>query len=372
MTNNTSKNKSYARQGGYSVPPLSSVTRQYSVLFHLPPHALVDESALMLALEEVGAVVASLLSRSYAVVTLSEEATPPLGQREAFLARAFDLSHDIKISCGEFRTVEGYSIGYKREGRREFFESRVTRLATMEPLLPLEKYEDYVIGLCRTLNNIGMHILSEISRVIGLDSAFLSDLVDWDLCPLPDAPFSASVLRICSYPPSQEEISFGAHTDTSFLTICPICDVPGLEVFDPQDRRWRDIEAEVHGSGAVIVLVGELLQILLKGRFRACVHRVRSPLEGHRFSSPWLIRGRRRATIDPLHGKYKHRISIEEVTAMVALDGVSMGEVHLLLDFKRRRCSKQNQTNETEWILTAFPTDSLTSNLKTATQENSS
>lgn len=316
----------------------------------------------MLRLEAGDEVVASLLERSYVVIDCyhPEETSRLWEEREHLLSQAFELPDDHKLSSGVFRSVEGYTLGYKREGNREFFETRVSRLATVEPYLPVEGYDDFVLALCRELNSIGVHILREISRVLGIDPGFLLDLVDKELCPLPEAAYSASVLRICRYPPSEERISFGAHTDTSFLTISPLCSVPGLEVYDSKEDRWVDVESVYPCSNTVVVLVGELLQILFRQRFRASVHRVRSPLAHHRVSSPLLMRGRRAAVIEPL--MYEHYLTEEEVAALVAdLRGVSMSEVHTLLDFKRRRCSKQNQTSETEWVLAAFPATALIS-----------
>ena len=325
-------------------------------------------AAKLLSLEAGEEVVARLLERSFVVIRCHRpEAQRCLwDEREHIFARAFDLSEDDKTGSGNFRSVGSYTLGYKREGNREFFETRVSRLGIVEPSLPVEGYQDFVLTLLRELNSIGVRILREISRELGLDPSFLLDLVDSEICPLPEAAYSAAVLRICRYPPSEERISFGAHTDTSILTICPLCSVPGLEVYDPHDQRWVAVESEYVSSDTVLVLVGELLQIIFRQKFRASVHRVRSPLERHRLSSPLLMRGRRAAIIDP--SKYEHHLSEEEVAALLAdLHGVSMSEVHMLLDLKRRKCSKQNQINEAEWVLSAFSASVDSSNTNSMT-----
>ena len=48
--------------------------------------------------------------------------------------------------------------------------------------------------------------------------------------------YSSSVLRICCYNPlntvnKDEKVAFGAHTDTTFLTVAPCSSVPGLEIY---------------------------------------------------------------------------------------------------------------------------------------------
>jgi isopenicillin N synthase-like dioxygenase len=187
-------------------------------------------------------------------------------------------------------------------------------------------------------------------------------LIDKDLLSIGSNELSSSLLRICSYPHESKNesssLAFGSHTDTSFLTICPISSNPGLEVYDYIDSKWKCIEEEHWTDTSVIVMAGEFLQMILKQHFTACIHRVRAPHAGVRYSCPLIMRGRPTALISPSQEKYKHKIETEDIRRCVAdLDGVSMNDVHLLLDLKRQKCSREHRdSDEEDWILSSFPT----------------
>uniref|UniRef100_A0A0D9XH28 Fe2OG dioxygenase domain-containing protein n=1 Tax=Leersia perrieri TaxID=77586 RepID=A0A0D9XH28_9ORYZ len=71
----------------------------------------------------------------------------------------------------------------------------------------------------------------------------------------------------------QPELTLGMppHSDYVLLTILLHDDVTGLEV-SYGDGRWASVEA---AAGAVVVNVGDHLEILSNGRYRSVVHRVR-------------------------------------------------------------------------------------------------
>ena len=127
-----------------------------------------------------------------------------------------------------------------------------------------------------------------------------------------------TALRLCCYHPSARRVAFGAHTDTTFFTIVPFAEAPGLEVYDARARGWVCPEAAAppRGGGAaaaarVLLMPGELLEVLTAGRVRAAVHRVVVPeaaaataaaaaaaaAAAPRVSSPLLIRGARAAVV---------------------------------------------------------------------------
>lgn len=87
----------------------------------------------------------------------------------------------------------------------------------------------------------------------------------------------------------------GAHTDTTFLTVIPCASAPGLEVLQPSTGRWLRPEAagDAEPGADVMLLAGELLQVLGRGSYQAAVHRVVRPagLTEPRISTPLLVRG---------------------------------------------------------------------------------
>jgi isopenicillin N synthase-like dioxygenase len=106
--------------------------------------------------------------------------------------------------------------------------------------------------------------------------------------------------KIIRYPPPSEEFptdqGVGAHTDGGFLTFVHQDEVGGLE-------------AEVHGEwvrvparpGAFVINIGEMLQLVSQGYFRATPHRVVSPPRGvPRVSVAYFFNPKFEAKVEPV------------------------------------------------------------------------
>jgi hypothetical protein len=129
----------------------------------------------------------------------------------------------------------------------------------------------------------------------------------------------------CNESGNNSEI-FGAHTDTTFITAVPVASVAGLEIFDEAAQLWYRPELAVHRYHSdkendslpmttlpwytryVVLMPGELLQLVTCNEVPAAVHRV---IDGYnnnnkqvddsaiittsssvRYSAPVLLRGR--------------------------------------------------------------------------------
>jgi hypothetical protein len=147
---------------------------------------------------------------------------------------------------------------------------------------------------------------------------------------------SMSPHRICRYEGKEKDQSisetkenFGAHTDTSFLTLVPVAAINGLEIFDEDANAWlrpellarqawedgrkkRGLDPTSHTENVkifdgdeerqvnlpwysryVVAMPGELLQIATRNEIAASVHRVVSVANGDaRISAPVLLRAR--------------------------------------------------------------------------------
>ena len=182
------------------------------------------------------------------------------------------------------------------------------------------------------------------------DGAFL-------YCSEKEGSVSMSPLRLCSYCNVKEDTPtevFGAHTDSSFVTIVPVASVSGLEVYDEDAEQWyrpelkaRSIwEAAREGSGEdklafyetvqvgndelqipwharyLVVMPGEFLQIVSRNEIAAAVHRVVASGPA-RVSAPVLVRGRPGVTMNVQ--RYLGRINdalLEQV------NGLNMQQIH--------------------------------------------
>lgn len=272
------------------------------------------------------------------------------------VSRIFNLSEKEKKDLGLYRVEKGVHIGYREEEGREFFETHLTSDGHINPNPNIENYEMVVQSLFSQLYGVTKVILVQIATMLGLDPNFFVDLTDRGC--VEDGELSSSLLRICKYPrrSSTDSVVFGAHTDTSILTVAPLASVPGLECWDPESCLWWCPESEAmrdadyDRSGFVIVMVGEMLQLLTGDTFRAAVHRVRSPCEGHdcRVSCPLLVRGRGKAEVG------------EAAEPLPQLFGVKMALLHGLLDRKRKKTAAENAEKENdEWVLSAWPVQCL-------------
>lgn len=156
----------------------------------------------------------------------------------------------------------------------------------------------------------------------------------------------------------QREI-FGAHTDSSFVTIVPVAAISGLEVFDEGAERWlrpellarRQWEQERQARGEdptslyettasqtgenevssllpwharyVVIMPGEFLQIVTRNEVPAAVHRVVAAKDDARLSAPILLRGRPGTKLNV--GRY---LGAPNHPILVQCNGMSMEEIH--------------------------------------------
>ena len=127
-----------------------------------------------------------------------------------------------------------------------------------------------------------------------------------DDIPHNEGPVSMSPHRLCRYSSKGKRSAetFGAHTDTSFVTIVPAAPVSGLEVFDEDALQWYrpELNARKHAKRMeewcpwhcryLVVVPGELLQLTSRNNIPAAVHRVVTTGETPRLSAPVLLRAR--------------------------------------------------------------------------------
>jgi isopenicillin N synthase-like dioxygenase len=110
-------------------------------------------------------------------------------------------------------------------------------------------------------------------------------------------PAHTSYLRLNYYPvcseparpqgletPNRGHLGVNHHTDAGALTLLAQDDEPGLEVL--RDRLWHLVEPR---SDALVVNVGDIVQVWSNDRYRAALHRVRASADRARFSAPFFF-----------------------------------------------------------------------------------
>ncbi|MEE4660269.1 MAG: 2OG-Fe(II) oxygenase family protein [Halieaceae bacterium] len=128
------------------------------------------------------------------------------------------------------------------------------------------------------LELVALELLSGISEALGmpadaLDSGFRRD--------------ASSFLRLNHYPPCavpQQHLGISPHTDAGALTVLVHDEQPGLEFL--HRGEWR-LVAPV--PGALVVNIGDIVQVWSNDRYRAPEHRVRAHATQHRYSAPFFL-----------------------------------------------------------------------------------
>jgi isopenicillin N synthase-like dioxygenase len=90
----------------------------------------------------------------------------------------------------------------------------------------------------------------------------------------------------------------GSHADYGFVTLLLQDDIGGLEVLPPGATEWAPVEPI---PGALVVNLGEMLEVATEGYLVATIHRVQAPPPGvDRYSVPFFWSPRLDAVIDPV------------------------------------------------------------------------
>ncbi|PON33332.1 Isopenicillin N synthase [Parasponia andersonii] len=131
---------------------------------------------------------------------------------------------------------------------------------------------DILIEYSKQVMKVGTLLFELISEALGLNPNHLNDI----------GCAEGLVLLGHYYPPCpQPELTMGTtkHTDTDFLTVLLQDQIGGLQVLS--ENKWIDVSPQ---PGALVVNVGDLLQLISNDRLRSVEHRVLASREGPRVS----------------------------------------------------------------------------------------
>lgn len=145
-----------------------------------------------------------------------------------------------------------------------------------------------VAGFMEGCEGLAFRLLAAISTNLGMPADHLARAF---------RPEHTSFLRLNYYPVSDEPTHFGDplastsdafgvhhHTDAGALTLLLQDDVPGLEV--EREGRWHLVEPR---ADALVVNIGDIVQVWSNDRYRAALHRVRASGDQPRYSAPFFF-----------------------------------------------------------------------------------
>lgn len=111
------------------------------------------------------------------------------------------------------------------------------------------------------------------------------------------SPASTSFLRLNRFPAKAGNEGRGIHhhSDAGALTVLLVDEVPGLQVL--HRGHWHDVLPE---PGALLVNIGDMVEVWSNGLYRAPLHRVLAMRQHTRHSAPFFYNPGYSATIAPL------------------------------------------------------------------------
>lgn len=112
----------------------------------------------------------------------------------------------------------------------------------------------------------------------------------YPVCPQPERPAGLNTA-------SHGRLGINHHTDAGALTILMQDDQPGLEVF--RHGEWHLVEP--HGE-ALVVNIGDIVQVWSNDRYRASLHRVVARADAERYSAPFFLNPAYQTDYAPLPG----------------------------------------------------------------------
>lgn len=140
------------------------------------------------------------------------------------------------------------------------------------------------------MDRVGEDLLKALSVSIGLEEDHFSAAFDGD---------RAWMAKLAHYVGGVAEAGaqgVGLHADYGFITLLLQDQVGGLEVRPYGQDEWLPVEPI---PGALVVNLGEMLEVATDGYLMATIHRVQSPPEGvDRYSVPFFFSPRLDAVIE--------------------------------------------------------------------------
>lgn len=252
---------------------------------------------------------ASELDLSIPVIDLGSVGSNPIGRKDAV-----DIIREASATWGFFQVVNhGISVDILAEmlqGARRFYEQdseikkkwytrdgsktvvynsnfdlfssasanwRDTSYCSMAPNTPIaadlpDTCRDIMLEYSKEVKKLGSLLLELLSEAVGLNPDYLNSLGCSDghailshyypACPEPEKTLGAS-----------------KHADYSFLTVLLQDDIGGLQVLCR--NQWVDVPPV---RGALVVNIGDLLQLISNDKLKSSQHRVVANLTGPRVS----------------------------------------------------------------------------------------
>lgn len=198
------------------------------------------------------------------------------------------LLEDVYKDWSRFFASEGKHVSKTKDGATGYFpfkseNAKDSKVSDLKEFFHVYRTEDVPAGMNEVVT---MFLKARLSKMAAKLLGWIEENTPRDVRsnfsePLPamiqDSP--NHLFRILHYPPLSSEheegaVRAGAHEDINLITLLPAATTPGLQV-KGLDGNWYEVECD---PGAIIVNVGDMLQLASGGYYKSTTHQVVNPM----------------------------------------------------------------------------------------------
>lgn len=203
------------------------------------------------------------------------------------------LGEEVTLGVPDFK--ETFDLGYEQAARtsdeypRYFHLQGPNQWPSSPDSLALH-WRETIMQYLVAVHTVGMRLMRLLALTLNLPEDFFSHAFQRD------HEDAYTILRLLRYPPSQKAFGVGPHTDVGCLVLLLQDEVGGLQVQN-SSGDWIDAPPL---EGALVVNIGEMLELWSNHYFKATPHRVLNASSRERYSVPFFLEPGLATVVEPI------------------------------------------------------------------------